>query len=88
MPKFSATSQCGFGSKAKVLGSLQRRTSTFSSSPAPTGTESSGKFGKVVVIPRSSSSIALISASNALILPPTSFISAILAVASSLFRFN
>ena len=86
IPRSSPRSQCALTSKSNSRGVPQRRTSTFSSSSAPTGTESFGVFGSVTTMALSFSSIAASSASISLIAAETFCIAAICSEASSLLR--
>ncbi len=59
MPERSPSSQCGFGSKSKARGVPHARTSTFASSSAPSGTESSSRLGSCSSNARSGDLVAL-----------------------------
>ena len=87
MPKSSPISQCAFGVKSKCRGVPIRRNSTASSSFKLTGTSGWGMFGKCAAISWTWASTVRRSSSNVFTSALTFCISAISALASSLFRF-
>src|SRR5882724_5788474 len=82
-PSAAPTSSWGLGGKANVRGSRQRRTSTLSSSPLPSGTDGCGRFGSWSASASSRASTDLSSASSPLMRSPTSRMRACSAPASS-----
>src|SRR5438067_329572 len=82
-PSASPSSSCGLGAKPNARGVPHRRTSTFSSSLLPGGTEGWGTFGTWTSSAWITSSTALTSPSSVAIRSPTSRIRACSAVASS-----
>src|SRR5438067_43142 len=81
-PRSPPTSSWAFGLKSNRRGVPQRRTSTFSSSLLPGGTDGSGRFGTWTSSASMASSTAFTSASSALMRSPTSRICACSAPAS------
>src|SRR5919108_250414 len=81
-PSASPTSSCALGLKSNRRGVPQRRTSTFSSSLLPGGTDGWGRFGTWASSVSIASSTAFTSASSALMRSPTSRIRACSALAS------
>ena len=86
MSKSSPKSQCALASKSNWRGVPQRRTSTFSSSSAPTGTLSCGILGSVVVNSVNLASSSAKVASKFLTSAESFCIAAILSSAFSLLR--
>ena len=86
MSKSSPKSQWALASKSNWRGVPQRRTSTLSSSSAPTGTLSCGMFGRVVVNSVNLASKSAKVASKSLISADSFCIAAILSSAFSLLR--
>src|SRR5205823_443762 len=82
-PSASPSSSCGLGAKPNARGVPHRRTSTFSSSLLPGGTEGWGTFGTWTSSAWIASSTALTSPSSVAIRSPTSRIRACSALASS-----
>src|SRR5499427_7831296 len=82
-PSAAPTSSWGLAGKSNVRGSLQRRTSTLSSSPLPSGTDGCGRFGSCSASVSSRSSTSFSSASSVLMRSPTSRMRACSAPASS-----
>src|SRR5205823_696252 len=81
-PRSPPTSSWAFGVKSNRRGVPQRRTSTFSSSLLPGGTDGWGRFGTWTSSASMASSTAFTSASSALMRSPTSRIRACSALAS------
>src|SRR5436309_1942344 len=81
-PRSPPTSSWAFGLKSNRRGVPQRRTSTFSSSLLPGGTDGWGRFGTWTSSASMASSTAFTSASSALMRSPTSRIRACSALAS------
>src|SRR6266850_2456630 len=81
-PRPAPTSSCGLGLKSNRRGVPQRRTSTFSSSLLPDGTDGCGRFGSWTSSASMASSTVFSSASRALMRSPTSRIRACSAPAS------
>ena len=71
IPRISPSSQWGRGAKSTARGAPQRRTSTFSSAVAPTGTEACGRFGNRSASSPSAASTVRSSASSVRISSPT-----------------
>ena len=83
MPSASPISQCGTGLSDREWGSPHSRTGTFSSSSAPTGTDSCGMLGIMSASASISSRIAASFSSYSLMLAATSRIRAMGSDASS-----